>query len=627
MNLKEIRSQYPMYDDMSDADFAKAFHQKFYSDLPFRDFSKRIGYLRGAEPENFDVTSPEYKAAHSPTVGMSAGSRYLAGIGKGMMDLVHGAGQFVGAVSRDDVKELRKLEAPLMSTRSGKLGNFTGAVISAAPTALIPGANTYGGAAAIGAGLGLLQPSTSTKETVANTAIGGILAPAAMGAVNLGVGALRAGKAAFIDPFTKAGQERIAANTLQSMAGGADKAAEAAANIRSGMQDVLPGAKPTTAELAGNAGLANLERLLKNNPELTQGFADRAAVNRNAIVGALDDIAGDPVKRAAAETARDAATAPLYKQATNAAYAVDNELADLLQRPAVQQAMKRAEALAANEGRTFQFVADPPDVFSGLRMGSQSSRQITGQGLQDLKMAMDEMLSDPSSGFTGKAGDTIKMLRGKLLDWMEKANPDFKQARTLSRDLAKPINQMDIGSVLRDKLLPAMTDYGAQTRVRPQAFAQAMRNGDATAAQAMGRPYGTMSEIMSPSQMDMLSKVGQQLARRVNADELGRAVGSNTGQNLAGQNVIRQLLGPLGLPQNFVERGAGNTLMQGVFGLPGKLAGNLSEPTILKKLAEAGLSPEQALALLQSNLNRGSGMLMLNRGVVPLVSGANASRQ
>lgn len=630
MKLSEIRADYPMYSDLSDAQFVQGFHKKFYSDLPFRDFSKKIGYLQGAQPEEYDPASPEFKDKYGATSGMSGGQRFLAGIGKGMTDMVQGAGQAVGAVSREDVAASRALDAPLMETRGGKLGSLTGAVATAAPAALIPGANTLLGAGLIGGGMGALQPSTSTKETLANTALGGVLSPAGL-LLGRGASALyRGGKATFIDPFTKAGQNRMAANTFQNMAGGADSAATAAQNIRTGLADTLPGAQPTAAELGQNAGLAQLERTLKNNPEFTNIFADRAGVNRNAITGALDNIAGDESTRAAASLAREAGTKDLYQAATRATYQVDDELANILGRPAVRQAMTRAENLAANQGRPFSFSSDPANPFGAVGgVKAKAETQITGQGLQDLKMAMDEMLSDPSSGFTGKAGDTIKTLRGQIVGWMEKANPDFKAARTGYAELSKPLNQMDIGQVLRDKLLPAMTDYGAQTPLRPASFAQAMRNGDATAANVMGRATAKIDDVMAPEQMNSLRQVGEQLARRSNADNLGRAVGSNTVQNLAGQNSMRQMLGPLGLPQNWVERMASSPLGQGAFGLPSKLAekatGTIGEPNVLRKLVEIGLSPEEAIKVLEQASKGSNGLVPYYQ--YPALSGANAANQ
>jgi hypothetical protein len=42
--LADIRKQYPQYADISDEQLAKGFHQKFYSDIPFTEFSSQIGF-------------------------------------------------------------------------------------------------------------------------------------------------------------------------------------------------------------------------------------------------------------------------------------------------------------------------------------------------------------------------------------------------------------------------------------------------------------------------------------------------------------------------------------------------------------------------------------------------------
>ena len=130
---------------------------------------KANGYsLDGGAP-----TSKQPEFAFDPMKDMSAMERGAAGAGKAMTDLARGAGQALGLVSREDVAESRKRDAPLMDTTAGKVGNLVGNVAATIPTAFIPGANTVTGAGVIGAGLGLLQPSTSTKETLANVALGG----------------------------------------------------------------------------------------------------------------------------------------------------------------------------------------------------------------------------------------------------------------------------------------------------------------------------------------------------------------------------------------------------------------------------------------------------------------------
>src|SRR5467141_2226618 len=99
--------------------------------------------------------------------------RGLAGAGKAGYDLARGAGQWVGLENRADVEASRKLDAPLMATTAGKIGNIVGNVGFATPAMLIPGANTVAGAGIVGAGMGALQPSTSTSETAQNITLGG----------------------------------------------------------------------------------------------------------------------------------------------------------------------------------------------------------------------------------------------------------------------------------------------------------------------------------------------------------------------------------------------------------------------------------------------------------------------
>lgn len=114
----------------------------------------------------------------SSPVGSEIGSMLsnaASGAGKAFADLGRGVGQYLGLVSRQDVADSRRLDAPLMATGSGRVGNIVGNVALTAPTMVIPGANTVTGAGLIGAGMGALQPSVSTGETVRNTLVGGAL--------------------------------------------------------------------------------------------------------------------------------------------------------------------------------------------------------------------------------------------------------------------------------------------------------------------------------------------------------------------------------------------------------------------------------------------------------------------
>lgn len=600
VKLSEIRAQFPMYADIPDAQLLGALHQKFYSNIPRETFLANIDY---------DTNRPD------PTAGMSGLEKFGAGAGKAFVDLARGAGQLVGAVSRDDIKQARKLDKPLMDTGAGTVGNVAGNVAALLPTAFIPGANTLAGAGAIGAATGLVSPSESTSETLKNTAIGGVLGPASVLA-GRAVAAGARGLQGLVDPFTQRGQERVAAATLKQFATNPDKAATA---LRSA-QELVPGSAPTMAQAADDMGLAQLERTLANNPEIGGRLAEHYAAQRGARLGAIADIAGDPAKREAAVAARQAAAGPLYEQATKAAYAVDSDLANILSRPIGKQALARAKQIAENQGRPFQFSTESSGAFAGAGVPAQQTARITGQGLQDIKMALDDMLSNPMSGIAKSEAAAVKNIRGQLIGWMENQNEAFKAARTTFADKSTPINTMDVAQALMDKLQPALARYGATTKEHAAAYAKALEAAKDTVKKQTGidKP---IEDVIDAKALQVLESVAKDMGRKVKAEDMGRAIGSNTAQNLAAQNLLRRILGPTGLPQSWSENTALHTLFAPYTGVA-KLAG--AEQRVMDRLADAAIDPQYAAGLL-SAASAPNRMGLLGRQIepaLPALSGA-----
>ncbi len=203
--------------------------------------------------------------------------RGLAGMGKAFADTGRGIGQLAGQVSREDVAEQRRLDAPLMDTTAGKVGNIAGNVAMLAPTAAIPGANTVTGAGVIGAATGFLQPSVSTSETVTNTLFGG------------------AGGAA---------GQRVANSigNLASQGGGAITQGQRA-SAQGGRQ---LGMRLTPGKASGSAMLQKMEAAAESNPLTSGGFdaikdTNQRAVNRAAAraIGENSDELSTPVLQAA----------------------------------------------------------------------------------------------------------------------------------------------------------------------------------------------------------------------------------------------------------------------------------------------------------------------------------------
>lgn len=566
VKLSDIRAQFPMYADLPDEQLLIGLRKKFYADIPMADFVKRI---------DFDTQRQALQ-----TEAAQASGPFLSGVGQAFSNLGLGVKQALGMASREDVADSRKLDAGLSSTLGGKVGNITGNVAAMLPAALIPGANAYAGAAGIGAVTGALQPSASTQETLTNTGIGAAAGPAGL---LLGRGLVAGGRAlgGLVAPFTKNGQEAIAARTLQQFA---TDPKTAAAALRSG-GEIVPGSLPTMAQASGDAGLAQLERTLANNPETGKQIAAQYAAQRGARLEALGGIAGDAAKRKAAVAARDAAADPLYKAATGQAYQMDSALTSLLDRPAMKAALERAGRLAANDGRG-------APVIKGAAGQAPS---ITGRGLQDVKMALDDMLSDPMAGIGKSEANAVKSARAQLIDWMEKANPAFKAARETFAEKSTPINTMDVARELMSRLEPALARYGATSKEHASAYAQALDAAKESVKKATGinRP---MDEVIDSQAKKILENIAKDLARKVKAEDLGRAVGSNTAQNLAAQNLLRRTLGPTGLPQSWAESNVAQGLLA-PYTAVARMGG--SEKAMTDRLAQAVLDPKDAARLLE----------------------------
>lgn len=516
--------------------------------------------------------------------------RFLSGVGKGMSDLVLGARQLFGNASQSEVDDVKRRDAPLMDTTAGSVGNIAGKVAVGIPAALVPGANTLAGAAIIGGTQGVLEPTATGESTLKNVALGagagagGVLAGRALAAGYQGAKGL-------IEPFVQGGQQKIAGRVLNRFA--ADPAALAAA--KGGK--TATGASPTLAEATKDPGIAALQRALEQqDPQIAAALAARGAENNAARVGVLQNLAGDQGKRAAAVAARDDAAGEMYRAATQANYTVDGALSELLQRPVVKQAMQRAEMLAKNQGRPFAFDVTPSNPFAGVGVSANNSRQITGQGLQDLKMAMDEMLSDPAAGFTGKAGDAVKSLRGQIVGWMEKANPDFKTARQAYAAQSRPINQMDVGERLLEKTTGAIRDMGGNPRLQANAFARALNDEQGLVRKATGfKGVNSLDDVLDPGQVQMLNALRGELELGANLSQAANGAGSQTAKSLASQNLLRQIMGPTGMPQSWAESAMLQTALR-----PVQFAMQAAEPKIQNQLLEAFLNPAKAQQLIRA---------------------------
>lgn len=124
---------------------------------------------------------PVQQPTYDPTEGMSTSDKVLAGIGSGMVSVgralgLGGVAEKYGLPGTKEAAE--KNDAPLMATTAGKTGNAVGHIAATLPAVLIPGANTYTGAALVGGLTGGATTEGDAQERLkgaAGGAVGGVV--------------------------------------------------------------------------------------------------------------------------------------------------------------------------------------------------------------------------------------------------------------------------------------------------------------------------------------------------------------------------------------------------------------------------------------------------------------------
>jgi len=452
-----------------------------------------------------------------------------SGIKNAVAAPVVGAAQMLGVENAQNIADAWREHAEELGKRpGGSGGQVVGALIPASLASVVPGANTIGGGAVVGGLLGGVQPTAEGESRLANTVFG-----AASGAgIPASIRAAKTIRAMAIDPFTDAGRTRIAGRVINNAAG--NNAASVAQTLENATGNT-PGFVPSVGQAARNDGVAALERAIRaNNP---QAFNDLNRSQTGALADALLSVAKTPEERAIAVANREAAVKPFYEASKAAVVQGDPVLDWLLQRPSMKTAAQRAANLANERGESFALPQTQPADYSG-------------RTLHDIKLGLDDAIGSPAMGMQGAERAAAIGTRNDFLNWLEAKIPEYEQARVTHADMSRPINQIDIGQALYNRLVPALADQGnLPFRTNAQQYANALRNGDAFARQATGFKGATMRGAMTPDQMDLLEGIARDAESKAAAETAGRGAGSDTVQKLSMTNLAQQA----GIPTFFAN--------------------------------------------------------------------------
>lgn len=480
--------------------------------------------------------------ANEQTLGDMGGmQKFNAGAGLAVQNLIRGGKQMLGMDT--DYQDAKSRDAALMHTGAGLAGNIGMNVAALAPAALLPGAGTAAGAGAIGATIAGLQPADSTVERLKNMGEGGALGAGVqtvarypMETLDVAKKVLAApfkGAKALADPLTQSGRTRILARTLRESAG---QDADVAMQRMRGAQEIVPGSFPTAAESADNAGIAALQRTAAA-ADPTAYEARRLAQN-TARVNALREIAGTSGERDMARAARDATAHTLYSDAdiqginivrdpatgqflSKAEIAgVKGEITKLMQRPAMQDAVRQARILARNEGVNIKNPA-----------GSV-------KGLDYVKRALDDKIRASD----GNERRILVALKNRMLTTVDRLSPDYAAARGTYQQMSRPVNQMDVAQEIADKSIRPLDET-----LMPAAYARAL--SDETAQRVTNFDRATLENLYEPDQLQGLRNILEDLRRSNYAQNAGRGPGSDTMQKLSVSNLMQRM----GFPSSVVH--------------------------------------------------------------------------
>lgn len=479
--------------------------------MAFREFT---GELDSAPPppKRFVPFTGELDAAPAPPEALteeearasSIPSRFIAGVTSPARVLmkIFGSDRIKKQIA--DVDALRQRGMEKQGTGfdfAGLAGSMLpGGLIAKGVGAALPATSALGriGQGVVtGAATAAAQPLTNNPDELSSDKLkqigfGGL----AGGALPAGAETLKAvgrGARALIDPLTESGRDRILKQYLGKLIPEESKAALQTATAAPKV--FVPGSAPTVGELASVdprlTALAKHQDIISKLPEVSGQFSQRTAEQAGARGAAIGTIAKTPQEMAAQEALRKANAAVNYGEAFKQGVPVNNELKSLLARPGMKEALKRAKAMAINEGESFSV------------NGATSVKNM-----HYVKMALDDTIKDPERfGVGAVEAEGLRSLRDQLV---AKLGETYQAARKTYASDSNVLNRMQVGQQLQDALQSPLG-----TAERSGVFANAVRNAPQTIKKATDGRVVTddLAKILTQQEIQTVGNVGADLAR------------------------------------------------------------------------------------------------------------------
>ena len=380
-------------------------------------------------------------------------------------------------------------------------------------------ATGWAGRVAQGAGVGAVAGATTPSATPGLEQT----------ATQAGVGAALGGVVPAVAPLVAKGGRAVYRTIIEPMvdpasikgraymeAAGA-KAPEIINALRTN-KPVVPGSLPTAGEAAISAGRPEFSAMQSSAEKvLPTNYLARSDARNAARLNQLGQVAGTEADMATAQGLRAATGKVKYGEAMtegidqDMAAAIKPQIDNLMERPVIQGLQRDAVKWAKDRG-----------------LGTPNFGSL--EGLDYMKKALDRQITAQAKG-TAAADtadlQTLMLNKADLLATIKQIAPKYDVARETFATQSKPINQMEVGQYLRNKLTSAVDETSGQ---RAASFAGAVRDAPGTLKRSLtgGPRYEKLSDVLTPDQVAKVESIRQDFAN-VARQELMAQKGAQAG--------------------------------------------------------------------------------------------------
>lgn len=394
------------------------------------------------------------------TLGFADEARALgAATGQWIADRINGRDEDFGDIYDRELRTARGPAKQFMEEHPviGTVANVAGGIATGAPVAraVVTSATTlrttlrsiltgagFGSAAGVGTAEGDLV------ETGEHAVMGGVLGGAATAVI--------APIARAVSSFSQRALSRTERTAFNSVIRAFERDGVPFDEALQRLQDwQAAGAKPEILADFGGDNVRGLLRAAVSVPGQARTAAAETMVARQAQQGervfndALNALAPGTTPRAVTRQlmqARRAAAAPLYNQAYDENFIMTPRIAELLERPSMQKAMRRAVVIAREEGRdpaTLGLIDDADGNIVNIRVPTIQTMDYVKRGLDDVL----EQFRNPLTGRLqlDEAGRAINATRAEFVSHLRDNYPSYAAALDAWAGPSQMLSALDRG--------------------------------------------------------------------------------------------------------------------------------------------------------------------------------------